>query len=323
MSDNGNIITKWTPTYTNLPPPPPVSEPRTSSSTTKKKKSFQSRTGGGVVRSKKGVVSSRRPKPRIVIVRGGDVTSPGPGGSSASPPIFNFESDWSPSWFPNRVVPTAATSTSVANSPEADTGDGSKWTKKSDQNFAISTGSPATQTRMRKKGGGGRLTAPPASKRTYPDLEIIRNPQYLQVSRNVASTSTSGLAPPKVHTTFLAPVVSQTKGKNKIIQPGKLQQMLKAVDPTAELERDAELALDKYADTFLSQLLEGACQLANHRGSDKVEIGDLATYLGRHKNMKVSVGPDGETRVKPIGNKLQLNAHCQRWGLMNGSIKKY
>lgn len=66
----------------------------------------------------------------------------------------------------------------------------------------------------------------------------------------------------------------------------RLQELVKEVDPTEQLDEEVEEMLLQLADDFVETTISAACQLAKHRHANSVEVKDVQLYLGMMKVIK-------------------------------------
>jgi len=60
-----------------------------------------------------------------------------------------------------------------------------------------------------------------------------------------------------------------------------LQDLVKAVDTSEQLDEDVEDFLLAYADGYIEELVAGASVLANHRKAATIDPKDVQTHLGK------------------------------------------
>lgn len=59
-----------------------------------------------------------------------------------------------------------------------------------------------------------------------------------------------------------------------------MQELVKEIDPTEQLDEDVEEILLQLADDFVETTVNAACLLAKHRKSNTVEVKDVQLHLG-------------------------------------------
>eukprot|EP00039_Didymoeca_costata_P030671 m.30827 g.30827 ORF g.30827 m.30827 type:complete len:176 (+) comp8245_c0_seq1:119-646(+) len=73
----------------------------------------------------------------------------------------------------------------------------------------------------------------------------------------------------------------------KVLPQGKIQELVKQIDPNQTLETEVEDLLQEMANDFIERVVTFSCQLAKHRGSDKLEAKDVQLHLERNWNIRV------------------------------------
>ncbi|KAK1125912.1 Transcription initiation factor TFIID subunit 12 [Melipona quadrifasciata] len=101
----------------------------------------------------------------------------------------------------------------------------------------------------------------------------------------------------------------------------RLQDLVKEVDPTEQLDDDVEEMLLQLADDFVETTVNAACLLAKHRHANTVEVKDVQLHLERNWNMWIP--GFGTDEVRPYKRATVTEAHKQRLALIRKSIKKY
>ncbi|KAG5332304.1 TAF12 factor, partial [Acromyrmex heyeri] len=101
----------------------------------------------------------------------------------------------------------------------------------------------------------------------------------------------------------------------------RLQDLVREVDPTEQLDEEVEEMLLQLADDFVETTVNAACLLAKHRHANTVEVKDVQLHLGRNWNMWIP--GFGTDEVRPYKRATVTEAHKQRLALIRKSIKKY
>ncbi|XP_020283070.1 transcription initiation factor TFIID subunit 12 isoform X2 [Pseudomyrmex gracilis] len=101
----------------------------------------------------------------------------------------------------------------------------------------------------------------------------------------------------------------------------RLQDLVREVDPTEQLDEEVEELLLQLADDFVETTVNAACQLAKHRRANTVEVKDVQLHLERNWNMWIP--GFGTDEVRPYKRATVTEAHKQRLALIRKSIKKY
>lgn len=122
-----------------------------------------------------------------------------------------------------------------------------------------------------------------------------------------ASGSSSGGAPPDTTT--------------QILTKPRLQELVREIDPTEQLDEEVEELLLQIADDFVENTVNAACLLAKHRKVAKVEVRDVQLHLERNWNMWIP--GFGTDELRPYKRATVTEAHKQRLALIRKAIKKY
>lgn len=67
----------------------------------------------------------------------------------------------------------------------------------------------------------------------------------------------------------------------QILTKPRLQELVREIDPTEQLDEEVEELLLQIADDFVENTVNAACLLAKHRKVSKVEVKDVQLHLGR------------------------------------------
>ncbi|KAH9946999.1 transcription initiation factor, partial [Amylocystis lapponica] len=60
-----------------------------------------------------------------------------------------------------------------------------------------------------------------------------------------------------------------------------IHSVVNSINPEIQLEPEVEKLLVDIADEFIESVADFGCRLAQHRGSDTLEVKDLQLHLGR------------------------------------------
>lgn len=101
----------------------------------------------------------------------------------------------------------------------------------------------------------------------------------------------------------------------------RLQDLVREVDPTEQLDEEVEEMLLQLADDFVETTVNAACLLAKHRHANTVEVKDVQLHLERNWNMWIP--GFGTDEVRPYKRATVTEAHKQRLALIRKALKKY
>nr|CAD7440172.1 unnamed protein product [Timema bartmani] len=130
-----------------------------------------------------------------------------------------------------------------------------------------------------------------------------------------SSSSSSGPSAPMRSSAGIVP------GINEILTRPRLQDLVREIDPTEQLDEEVEELLLQLADDFVETTVGAACLLAKHRKGNTVEVKDVQLHLERAWNMWIP--GFGTDELKPFKRSVITEAHKQRLALIRKAIKKY
>lgn len=67
----------------------------------------------------------------------------------------------------------------------------------------------------------------------------------------------------------------------QFLSKARLQDLVKEVDPTEQLDEEVEEMLLQLADDFVETTVNAACLIAKHRHANTVEVKDVQLHLGK------------------------------------------
>ncbi|XP_063709383.1 transcription initiation factor TFIID subunit 12 [Culicoides brevitarsis] len=114
---------------------------------------------------------------------------------------------------------------------------------------------------------------------------------------------------------------NSVESASQILTKPRLQELVREIDPTEQLDEDVEEILLQIADDFIENTVNAACMLAKHRKVSKVEVKDVQLHLERNWNMWIP--GFGTEELRPYKRATVTEAHKQRLALIRKAIKKY
>ncbi|XP_050087024.1 transcription initiation factor TFIID subunit 12 isoform X2 [Anopheles aquasalis] len=114
---------------------------------------------------------------------------------------------------------------------------------------------------------------------------------------------------------------SASDGTTQLLTKPRLQELVREIDPTEQLDEEVEELLLQIADDFVENTVNAACLLAKHRKVPKVEVRDVQLHLERNWNMWIP--GFGTDELRPYKRATVTEAHKQRLALIRKAIKKY
>lgn len=131
--------------------------------------------------------------------------------------------------------------------------------------------------------------------------------QYANQSAKTSATQSSTSCTPNEFPQFLTKT--------------RLQDLVREVDPSEQLDEEVEEVLLQIADDFVETTVNAACLLAKHRHANTVEVKDVQLHLETNWNMWIP--GFGTDEVRPYKRATVTEAHKQRLALIRKTIKKY
>ncbi|XP_059051848.1 transcription initiation factor TFIID subunit 12-like [Achroia grisella] len=107
----------------------------------------------------------------------------------------------------------------------------------------------------------------------------------------------------------------------QLLSRPRLQELVREIDPTVQLDEEVEEMLLQLADDFIDTTLNASCALAKHRHAPTVELRDVQLHLERQWNMWIP--GFGNDELRPYKRAAVTEAHKQRMALIRKTIKKY
>lgn len=115
--------------------------------------------------------------------------------------------------------------------------------------------------------------------------------------------------------------MQQTVQQPQPMNISRLNELVREVDPTVQLDEEVEETLLAIADDFIDNVVKGACSIAKHRHVPTIEVRDVQILLERKYNMWIP--GFGTEEVKPFKRTALTDAHKQRLALIRRTLKKY
>ncbi|XP_063995900.1 transcription initiation factor TFIID subunit 12 [Diachasmimorpha longicaudata] len=146
------------------------------------------------------------------------------------------------------------------------------------------------------------------------------NQSPMTMQSNSSESNQQNQQQQNAHTTQQKPS-QQLSSTPDFLTKARLQELVKEVDPSEQLDEEVEEMLLQLADDFVETTVNAACLLAKHRHANTVEVKDVQLHLERNWNMWIP--GFGTDEVRPYKRATVTEAHKQRLALIRKSIKKY
>jgi transcription initiation factor TFIID subunit 12 len=115
--------------------------------------------------------------------------------------------------------------------------------------------------------------------------------------------------------------LGQMATESQVLDKHRLNELVKEVDPSEQLDDEVEDVLLQIADDFIEQTVSQACALAKHRKANTIDVRDVQLVLERSWNMWIP--GFGQQELRPYKRSAQTDAHKQRLAVIKKSLKKY
>jgi len=113
----------------------------------------------------------------------------------------------------------------------------------------------------------------------------------------------------------------QFTSESQVLDKHRLNELVKEVDPSEQLDEEVEDVLLQIADDFIEQTVSQACNLAKHRKANTIDVRDVQLVLERSWNMWIP--GFGQQELRPYKRSAQLDSHKQRLAIIKKALKKY
>ncbi|KAJ1532354.1 hypothetical protein ONE63_000957 [Megalurothrips usitatus] len=107
----------------------------------------------------------------------------------------------------------------------------------------------------------------------------------------------------------------------QLLSKARLQDLVREIDPTVQLDDEVEELLMQLADDFVENAVNSASLLAKHRKANTIDVKDVQLHLERNWNMWIP--GFGNDEVRPFKRAAMTEAHKQRLALIRKALKKY
>jgi len=117
------------------------------------------------------------------------------------------------------------------------------------------------------------------------------------------------------------PPQTQLATESQVLDRNRLNELVKEVDPSEQLDEEVEEVLLQIADDFIEQTVTQACALAKHRKAATIDVRDVQMVLERTWNMWIP--GFGAQELRPYKRSATSEAHRQRLAVIKKALKKY
>ena len=96
----------------------------------------------------------------------------------------------------------------------------------------------------------------------------------------------------------------------QILTRPRLQDLVREVDPTEQLDEEVEELLLQMADDFVESTVGAACLLAKHRKASTVDVKDVQLHLGKLCESCFAIVLGGENYTEHCSDCGQMMTNC-------------
>ncbi len=129
--------------------------------------------------------------------------------------------------------------------------------------------------------------------------------------------------------------------KYQVLTRGRLQDLVREVDPNEQLDEEVEELLLQIADDFIESTVNASCQLAKHRQATALDVTDVQMHLGMilfviffmkyfysifvylERQWNMWIPGFGTDELRPYKRAPVTEAHKQRMALIRKQMKKF
>jgi len=149
-------------------------------------------------------------------------------------------------------------------------------------------------------------------------MSVIPNSQFTPVQ----NSTTNNIHTNNVTVAAGNPVIANNfVSESQVLDKKRLNELVKEVDPSEQLDEDVEDVLLQIADDFIEQTVSQACALAKHRKAGTIDVKDVQIVLERSWNMWIP--GFGSDDIRPQRRSANTEAHKQRMAVIKKALKKY
>ncbi|CAH0390540.1 unnamed protein product [Bemisia tabaci] len=187
-------------------------------------------------------------------------------------------------------------------------------------NAILQTQSPITHVQSPLNQAASQLPSAPSPSPMQTTVSTSA-PLQSTVPQGTTTQSTFQQSASSSHLPSMSQAKSSTDHPNQILTKPRLQELVREVDPTEQLDEEVEELMLQLADDFVESAINSACLLAKHRHASTVDVKDVQLHLERNWNMWIP--GFGTDELRPYKRAPVTDAHRQRMALIRKTIKKY
>ncbi|KAE8750806.1 hypothetical protein FOCC_FOCC002517 [Frankliniella occidentalis] len=150
---------------------------------------------------------------------------------------------------------------------------------------------------------------------------VMQVPNTLSSAQSVAPTPAQGSSSMKNLSNSSTAANSVADAPAQLLSKARLQDLVREIDPTVQLDDEVEELLMQLADDFVETAVNSASSLAKHRKATTIDVKDVQLHLERNWNMWIP--GFGNDEIRPFKRASMTEAHKQRLALIKKTLKKY
>ncbi|KAK3926191.1 Transcription initiation factor TFIID subunit 12 [Frankliniella fusca] len=158
---------------------------------------------------------------------------------------------------------------------------------------------------------------------TIPAMQLGNVMQTANSQPSTANSSTpiQGSSTTKNQSSTSSAANSVADAPAQLLSKARLQDLVREIDPTVQLDDEVEELLMQLADDFVETAVNSASLLAKHRKASTIDVKDVQLHLERNWNMWIP--GFGNDEIRPFKRAAMTEAHKQRLALIKKTLKKY
>ncbi|KAF8315881.1 hypothetical protein DL93DRAFT_816209 [Clavulina sp. PMI_390] len=164
---------------------------------------------------------------------------------------------------------------------------------------------PETEQSSSPPGDPGPQPWPMVGRESRPTLSaglggapvLLSTPAHLVLPTIDAEALEAMVAPRKSTNAAAEAARKESSATSSLGSKKTIREIVATIDPRVRVDADVEDFMLEIADEFLDSVIHSACLIAQHRGSDGLDVRDLQLHLESNLNLRIPGFSSDETRV--------------------------